>query len=150
MAARRERLRIDLEHQTIVSPIDGVVGRTFVSAGERVEQGQRLMSLHNPSAIWVEANVRETDVGRLEVGQPVSIHIDAYPGETFEGRVERIGHAANSQYALLPRLNESGTFTKVTQRIEVRIAVDQRDGRLRPGMMVEVSIDAPRPGFWPF
>lgn len=150
VAARRERLRIDLEHRTIVSPIDGVVGRTFVSAGERVDQGQRLMSLHNPSAIWVEANVRETDVGRLAVGQPVAIRVDAYPGETFEGRVERIGHAANSQYALLPRLNESGTFTKVTQRIEVRVAVDQRDGRLRPGMMVEVSIDAPRPGFWPF
>ncbi|EDP64022.1 transporter, membrane fusion protein (MFP) family [alpha proteobacterium BAL199] len=150
IAARRERLRIDLEHRTIVSPIDGVVGRTFVSAGERVEKGQRLMSLHNPAEIWVEANIRETEVGRVAIGQTVSIHVDAYPGETFEGRVERVGHAANSQYALLPRLNESGTFTKVTQRIEVRVAVEQRDGRLRPGMMVEVSINAPRAGFWPF
>src|SRR3546814_17975300 len=65
-----------------------------------------------------------------------SSDLDAYPGEVFEGRIDRIGHAANSQFALLPRLNESGTFTKVTQRIEVRIAVEQRDGRLRPGMMV--------------
>src|SRR3546814_19334209 len=79
-----------------------------------------------------------------------SSDLDAYPGEVFEGRVDRIGHAANSQFALLPRLNESGTFTKVTQRIEVRIAVDQRDGRLRPGMMVEVSIDAPHDRLWPF
>lgn len=150
VAARRERLRIDLEHHTIVSPIDGVVGRTFVSAGEWVDEGQRLMSLHDPSVIWVEVNVRETEVGRLEVGQHATITVDAYPGERFDGTVQRIGHAANSQYALLPRLNESGTFTKVTQRIEVRVAVEQRDGRLRPGMMVEVSIDAPNARYWPF
>lgn len=150
VAARRERLRIELDQHTIVSPTDGVIGRTFVSAGERVEEGQRLMTMHDPAAIWVEANVRETEVGRLAAGQHVTVHVDAYPGEAFEGRVDRIGHAANSQFALLPRLNESGTFTKVTQRIEVRIAVEQRDGRLRPGMMVEVSVDAPRPGLWPF
>ena len=150
IAARRERLRIELEHHTITSPIGGVVGRTFASAGERVEEGQRLMSLHDPAAIWVEANIRETEVGRLEVGQRATVTVDAYPGETFIGRVERIGRAANSQYALLPRLNESGTFTKVTQRLEVRIVVDGHDGRLRPGMMVEVSIDAPHARFWPF
>ena len=150
LAARRERLRIELEQHTIVSPIDGVVGRTFVSAGERVEHGQRLMSLHDPAAIWVETNIRESDIGRLRVGQPVRVAVDAYPGEAFQGRVERIGHAANSQYALLPRLNESGTFTKVTQRLEVRIAVDGNDGRLRPGMMVDVLIDAPRAHLWPF
>lgn len=149
-AARRERLRVELEQHMVVSPTDGVIGRTFVSAGERVEEGQRLMTMHDPGAIWVEANVRETEVGRLAPGQRVTVHVDAYPGEHFEGRVERIGHAANSQFALLPRLNESGTFTKVTQRIEVRIAVEQRDGRLRPGMMVEVEIDAPNAQLWPF
>src|SRR3546814_16988745 len=68
---------------------------------------------------------------RLAAGQRATVHVDAYPGEVFEGRIDRIGHAANSQFALLPRLNESGTFTKVTQRIEVRIAVEQRAGRLR-------------------
>ena len=150
IAARRERLRVELEHHTIVSPIDGVIGRTFASPGERVEQGQRLMSMHDPAAIWVEANVRETEVGRIVAGQAVTITVDAYPGELFEGRVERVGQAANSQYALLPRLNESGTFTKVTQRLEVRIAVAGHDGRLRPGMMVEVSIDAPNPRIWWF
>jgi len=150
VAARRERLRVDLGHHTIVSPIDGVIGRTFASVGERVEEGQRLMSMHDPEAIWVEANVRETEIGRIGPGQPVTITVDAYPGELFEGRVDRVGQAANSQYALLPRLNESGTFTKVTQRLEVRIAVTQRDGRLRPGMMVEVVIDAPNPRLWSF
>jgi membrane fusion protein (multidrug efflux system) len=108
------------------------------------------MSMHDPAAVWVEANVRETEIGRIAAGQPVAITVDAYPGEHFAGTVERIGQAANSQYALLPRLNESGTFTKVTQRLEVRIAVEQHEGRLRPGMMVEVSIDAPNDRFWPF
>lgn len=150
VAARRERLRVELEHHTIVSPIDGVIGRTFASPGERVEEGQRLMSMHDPAAIWVEANVRETEIGRIAAGQHVTITVDAYPGELFEGRVERVGQAANSQYALLPRLNESGTFTKVTQRLEVRIVAAQHGGRLRPGMMVEVTIDAPNPRLWPF
>ncbi|GHD41859.1 hemolysin secretion protein D [Thalassobaculum fulvum] len=150
VAARRERLRVELEQHTIVSPIDGVIGRTFASPGERVEEGQRLMSMHDPAAIWVEANVRETEVGRITAGQSVAITVDAYPGERFVGTVARVGQAANSQYALLPRLNESGTFTKVTQRLEVRIAVEQHEGRLRPGMMVEVSIDAPNDRLWPF
>src|SRR3546814_8618381 len=88
------------------------------------------MTMHDPAAIWVEANIRETEIGRLAAGQRATVHVDAYPGEVFEGRIDRIGHAANSQFALLPRLNESGTFTQVTPRIEVRIAVEQRDGRL--------------------
>ncbi len=150
IAARRERLQVDLSNRTLVSPIDGVIGRAFVEAGEFVAEGQRLMSVHDPDAIWVEANVRETEIGRLAVGQPVEIGVDAYPGETFLGQIARIADAANSQYALLPRLNESGTFTKVTQRLEVRIAVESDDGRLKPGMMVEVRIDAPSDGYWPF
>lgn len=77
VAARRERLRVELEQHTIVSPIDGVIGRTFASAGERVEEGQRLMSMHDPRAIWVEANIRETEIGRIAPGQPVAITVDA-------------------------------------------------------------------------
>lgn len=150
VATRRDRLQVDLDNRVIRSPIDGLVGRTFVDSGEHVGKGQRLMSVHDPEAIWVEANVRETDVGRLAVGQPVRISVDAYPGEQVSGRVARIATAANGQYALLPRINESGTFTKVTQRLQVRISVDQPDLRLRPGMMVEVEIEAPRSSVWPF
>ena len=150
VAARRDRLQVDLSNRTLVSPIDGVVGRVFAEPGEFVAEGQRLISVHDPERIWVEANVRETEVGRLVIGQTATIRVDAYRGETFEGEVSRIAAAANSQYALLPRLNESGTFTKVTQRLEVRIAVDSDGGRLKPGMMVEVQIDAPRDGLWPF
>lgn len=146
--ARIERQGVDIEERSVRSPIDGVVDRTFVLPGEYVTDGQRIAVLHDPDAIWVETNIRETDISRVRVGQTVKLKVDAYPDEVFEGTVARIGNAATSQFALLPRLNESGTFTKVTQRIEVRIAVAQRDGRLKPGMMVEVFIVADRQGLF--
>jgi membrane fusion protein (multidrug efflux system) len=71
----------------------------------------------------------------------VAIAVDAYPGRTFHGTVERVGGAATSQFALLPSPNPSGNFTKVTQRLPIRVSIDQDDGRLRPGMMVELSVD---------
>jgi membrane fusion protein (multidrug efflux system) len=74
---------------------------------------------------------------------PVAVHVDAYPDDVFEGTIERIGVAATSEFALLPNPNPSGNFTKVTQRLPVRIAIDQQDGRLRPGMMVVVDIEIP-------
>jgi membrane fusion protein (multidrug efflux system) len=105
-----------------------------------VTPGQRLMLVHDPSKIWIEANVKETHVRRLNVGQDVAVGVDAYPDETFTGKVERIGNTATSAFALLPSPNPSGNFTKITQRLPVRIAIEQREGRLRPGMMVEVKI----------
>ncbi len=140
IAARLSRQRLDLEDRVVKSPLDGVVDRKFVEAGEYVAPGQRLMLLHDPSQVWVEANIKETALRRLAVGQPVQVRVDAYPDETFEGRIERIGHAATSTFALLPSPNPSGNFTKITQRVPVRIAVAQREGRLRPGMMVEIKI----------
>jgi len=89
----------------------------------------------------VDANVKETEIRHLKVGRRVKVTIDAYPGEIFEGTIARVGHAATSQFALLPNPNPSGNFTKVTQRLPVKIAVAQRDGKLRPGMMVEVVVD---------
>jgi membrane fusion protein (multidrug efflux system) len=89
----------------------------------------------------VDANVRETEIRRLRLGQRALITVDAYPGEVFEGRLTRIGSAATSEFALLPSPNPSGNFTKVTQRLPVRIALDHTDGKLRPGMMVEVDLE---------
>lgn len=140
IAARLQRQRLDLGDRIVKSPLDGVVDRKFVEAGEYVSPGQRLMLLHDPSKVWVEANIKETALRRLAVGQTVRVRVDAYPDETFEGRIERIGHAATSTFALLPSPNPSGNFTKITQRVPVRIAVAQREGRLRPGMMVEIKI----------
>jgi membrane fusion protein, multidrug efflux system len=140
IAARLQRQRLDLEDRIIKSPLDGVVDRKFVEAGEYVSPGQRLMLLHDPSRLWIEANIKETELRRLAVGQLVHVAVDAYPDEVFEGRIERIGHSATSTFALLPSPNPSGNFTKITQRVPVRIAVAQRGGRLRPGMMVEIKI----------
>ena len=136
--------RADIELRQVVSPVDGVISRTFIAAGEYASAGQRLLLLHDPTKIWIEARFRETDIRRLTVGQHVHITIDAYPDETFEGTIERIGHAATSEFALLPTPNPTGNFTKVTQRLPVRIAIQQRDGRLRPGMMVEAYVDIDR------
>jgi membrane fusion protein (multidrug efflux system) len=140
IGAKIRRQELDLEDRTIKSPIQGIVDRTFVEAGEYVTPGQRLMLVHDPSKIWIEANVKETHVRRLKVGQDVAVGVDAYPDETFKGQVERIGNTATSAFALLPSPNPSGNFTKITQRLPVRIAIGQREGRLRPGMMVEVKI----------
>lgn len=139
--ARMERQGIDIADRTIVSPIAGVIGQTFVMPGEYLSSGQRVLALHDPDRIWVESNIRETEIGRLSIGLPVRVEVDAYPDVEFEGKIARIGDAATSQFALLPRLNDSGTFTKITQRIEVRIDLEAYEKALKPGMMVEIFID---------
>ncbi len=138
--ARIDRQQLDIADRTMTAPFDGVVSRAFVDPGEYVEAGQRIALLHDPEKIYVEANIRETDIRRLALGQRVTIEVDAYPDRPFTGTIAMIGQAATSQFALLPSPNPSGNFTKVTQRLPVRIAVGQEDGVLRPGMMVEVFI----------
>ena len=123
--------------------LNGVVSRTFIDKGEFVRPGQRLMLIHDPNNIWVEANIKETELRHLEVGMPVTLSVDAFPDHAFEGMVERIGQAATSEFALLPNPNPSGNFTKVTQRVPIRISVAQEDTMLRPGMLVVVEIDIP-------
>lgn len=138
--AEVRRKDVDIEDRTIVSPADGRIVMTFVRAGEHVSAGQRILMFHDPNRIWIEANIKETDVGLLEPGMTATIRVDAYRGTTFEGKVHRIGQAATSKFALLPDPNPSGNFTKITQRLPVRIQLEKVDHRLRPGMMVEVDI----------
>ncbi len=139
--AERDRKDVEIDRGTIRASFDGVVGTTFVDAGEYVSPGARLLVYHDPSKVWVDANVKETDFSRLKLGAPAKITVDAYSDVEFKGKVIRLGEAATSQFALLPSPNPSGNFTKITQRVPIRIAVDQKDGLLRPGMMVEVSVD---------
>jgi len=139
--ARREHQLIDLEHRELRAPFDGVIDQTFVDVGEYVAAGTRLLMYHDPGSIWIDANVKETEFGRVKSGALVTITVDAYPDREFHGQVARLGQAATSQFALLPSPNPSGNFTKVTQRLPVRIALEQTDELLRPGMMVEVAID---------
>lgn len=139
--ARLEQQKLDLTDRTIRSPVTGVVDKTFVDVGEFVTPGQRLAVVHDPANIWVEANIKETQIRKLALGLPVEIFIDAFPGDTFSGEIISIGHSTTGSFALLPNPNPSGNFTKITQRLRVRIAIAQREQKLRPGMMVEVRID---------
>lgn len=136
----KDQQRLDLKDRTILSIIDGVVDETFVEKGEYVNPGQRLMLIHDPLDIWVDANIKETQIRRVKRGQTVLISVDAYPGKEFRGRVKAIGNTTTGKFALLPNPNPSGNFTKITQRIPVRIAVEQNGTMLRPGMLVEVKI----------
>ena len=134
------RREVDIADRTIRSPAGGKVVMTFVRKGEHVSPGQRILMFHDPNEIWVEANVKETEVGLLKPGMKADIRVDAYPGKVFAGEVFRIGQAATNKFALLPDPNPSGNFTKITQRLPVRILLAEKDGALRPGMMVEVYI----------
>jgi membrane fusion protein (multidrug efflux system) len=138
--AQISRQEVDIADRVIVSPADGKVVMTFVRKGENVTPGQRIAMFHDPQEIWVEANVKETDVGALKPGMKADIRVDAYPGRVFRGEVYRIGQVATNKFALLPDPNPSGNFTKITQRLPVRIALTDKDRALRPGMMVEVDI----------
>ena len=138
--ARIERQKLSIADRVVTSPLDGVVSKAFVEVGEYVQPGQRLALIHDPQAVYVEANIRETQIRHVALGQAVRVEVDAFPERTFAGHVERIGQAATSQFALLPSPNPSGNFTKVTQRLPVRISVSQEGDLLRPGMMVEVFI----------
>ncbi len=138
--AEIRRRDVDIADRRITSPGTGRVVMTFVNAGEHVSAGQRILMFHDPDDIWVQANVKETDIARLKPGMKADIRVDAFPGRVFEGEVFRIGRAATSKFALLPDPNPSGNFTKITQRLPLRIKLSAKDHVLRPGMMVEVYI----------
>jgi membrane fusion protein, multidrug efflux system len=140
LRAEIARQEVDIGDRTIKSPADGRVVMTFVRKGEHVAAGQRIAMFHDPRQIWVQANVKETAVGLLKPGMKADVRIDAYPGRVFEGEIYRIGQAATSKFALLPDPNPSGNFTKITQRLPVRILLTEKDLMLRPGMMAEVDI----------
>ncbi|HYH42736.1 MAG TPA: HlyD family secretion protein [Burkholderiales bacterium] len=140
LRAEMQRQEADISDRTIKSPADGVIVMTFARKGEHVAAGQRIAMFHDPANIWVEANVKETSIGLLKPGMPVDVRVDAYSGRVFRGEIHRIGQAATSKFALLPDPNPSGNFTKITQRLPVRILIKDKDLTLRPGMMVEVDI----------
>ncbi|PCJ21747.1 MAG: hypothetical protein COB04_02165 [Gammaproteobacteria bacterium] len=132
---------VDIEYRILRSVQKAIVDDVFVAPGERVSKGQRLALIHDPEDLWIKTNIKETAIRHLQVGASVEISIDAYPGETFTGSVTGIGHSATSAFALIPSPNPSGNFTKITQRIPVRIDLDRQGYALRPGMMVEVKIE---------
>jgi len=143
--AKAER---DLSFTTIRAPFDGVVGNRAVQVGDYVQPTQRLASLVPLVAVYIDANFKETQVSRLQAGQPVSISVDALPGQAIEGRIASFAPASGSVFSLLPPDNATGNFTKIVQRLPVRILVPAEiaeQGLLRPGMSVVVKVNT-KPG----
>lgn len=141
--AMRDQAELQLSYTRIVAPVDGIVARESVTAGQLVSPGQPLMSVVPVSESWVVANIKETDIDRLALGNPVEISIDAYPGHPFHGEVESISPATGSRFSLLPPDNATGNFTKVVQRVPVRIRVTDGESEttpLRPGLSAEVEV----------
>lgn len=139
--AVRDLAAIQLADTRLIAPADGVIGSRSAEPGQLAQAGQPLLTLVTED-IWVTANLKETDVAAVKPGQPVRIEIDAYPGAVFQGKVDSISPASGAVFALLPPDNATGNFTKVVQRIPVRIRVDKGDAAhpLRPGMSAVVTI----------
>lgn len=136
------KLRLGYTH--ITAPFDGVVGERQVQPGDYVNIGTNLINVVPLPRVYVIANYKETQLTRVRPGQPVDIAVDTFPNEKLRGRVERIAPASGSQFALLPPDNATGNFTKVVQRIPVRIQLDEGQpllSRLLPGMSVVTSIN---------
>ena len=138
--AQRKRQLLNLRDRIINSPFDGVVDKTFVNTSEFITAGQRLLMVHNPKKVWVSANIKETDLRFISEGRKVTVNVDAYPDRVFQGKISRIGNAATSEFALLPTPNPSGNFTKIVQRIRIRVDIEDQSELLRPGMMVEINV----------
>ncbi len=131
---------MQLDETVIVSPIDGVVSQVIADPGEHVRPGQAISIVNDPQDVWVQANIEETEVGKVQIGQSVELDVDAYSQRRYEGKVIQIGAATRSEFAIIPAGSASAHFIKVTQRLPVKIAVDNSDGLLKPGMMAEVGI----------
>lgn len=133
--------RQSLNYTHIYASTDGYIGQKSAELGQTIGAGMTLLTIV-PHRIFITANYKETQMGRMRVGQPVDIRVDAYKGVTFHGHVASINPASENTYALVPAQNASGNFVKVTQRIPVRIEVDDHrsDLPLRPGMSVETYV----------
>jgi membrane fusion protein, multidrug efflux system len=142
--ASLQAAQLNLNYTRIVAPQDGVIGQRQIKPGQYVGVGGQITTLTPLPHVWVIANYKETQLTHMRVGQPAVIAVDTFPGHKLRGHVLAFAPGAGSQFALLPPDNATGNFTKVVQRIAVKIAVDDADGltdALRPGMSVVARVD---------
>ena len=146
--AVRSQAGLNLGYTAIVAPADGVVGNRTLRVGQFVQAGTQLMSVVPSAEAYVVANFKETQLTDVRRGQPVDIEVDMFPGRVYHGHVDSLAPASGQTFALLPPDNATGNFTKVVQRIPVKIVLDANSavsGDLRPGMSVTPSIDTKTP-----
>ena len=139
--ALQQQAELNLSYTTIIAPIDGVVGNRTLRAGQFVQAGTQLMALVPASGAYVIANFKETQLTNVQAGQAVDINVDMFPGKQVHGHVDSLAPASGQEFALLPPDNATGNFTKVVQRIPVKIALDGSSIALRPGMSVIPTIE---------
>jgi membrane fusion protein, multidrug efflux system len=141
--AARDNAALELSYTAITAPANGVISQKQVELGQLVESGQMLFSVVADTGVYLTANYKETQLNDIRVGQPVDFTVDAYPGCTAHGRVESLSAATGARFALLPPDNATGNFTKVVQRVPIRVHITQgcgSDRPLRPGMSVNTHI----------
>jgi len=134
--------RINLGYTRITAPANGVVSERKVLPGQLVSPGTQVMSLIQ-SDVWVQANYKETQLRHMRPGDPAEIRVDAFPGVIFRGKVDQLAPASGSQFALLPPDNATGNFTKIVQRVPVKIVLDPDQptaAQLRPGLSVIATV----------
>jgi membrane fusion protein (multidrug efflux system) len=140
----RDKAARDLSFTVLKAPYDGIIGNRSVQEGDLVSPGQRLMALVPVRQLYIDANFKETQIQHLVPGSKVNVHVDAYSDHPIVGTVESISPASGSVFSLLPPENATGNFTKIIQRVPVRIALPQDaldSGRLRAGLSVVVDVD---------
>jgi membrane fusion protein (multidrug efflux system) len=142
--AARDLTRLDVEHTALRAPIDGTVGNRSARVGAYATIGAQLLSLVPARGLWVDANFKENQLARIRPGSPASVEADILPGEVFHGHVASLAPATGAQFSVLPPENATGNFTKIVQRVPVRILLDgdaSALGRLRPGLSVTAWVD---------
>jgi membrane fusion protein (multidrug efflux system) len=143
-SARRglEIAQTNLDHTRLTAPFKGVVAKKFLNPGDFVSPGFPVVSLYDPENLYITANVEETKLEGVHVGSPVDLSFDAF-SKRLKGTVIKIGKATGSKFALIPRDNSSGEFTKVVQRIPIKIAIEKNESwpQLKPGLSVTVAIE---------
>ena len=141
--AAADAARLDLGNTVLRSPVDGVVGNRTVRVGQYARTGQQLMVIVPVKQVYVVANFKETQVGKMHPGMPVELKVDAYRGDVVRGRIVSLSPAAGSRFSVLPPENATGNFTKIVQRVPVKVALVGTPAGLRlvPGMSVEASVD---------
>jgi membrane fusion protein (multidrug efflux system) len=145
--AQLDLINATLGNATISAPFDAVVAKKWMEEGDVLQPGQPILTLYESHKAWITANFEETKIASFKIGQNVEIHVDAYPGVTFHGKVSEIGTNTGNQFSLIPVNNAAGNFTKVTQRIPVKILIDESTDlqdpsvkRLLPGMSATVDV----------
>ena len=142
--AERQLAQLNLGYTTLRAPVDGSIGNRRVRLGAFVEPGSPLLAVVPSRGLWIDANFKEDQLAHMKPGQPVTIRADVLPGREFHGRLGSLAPATGAQFSVLPPENATGNFTKIVQRVPVRVLLDERDatlGELRPGLSVTADID---------